>query len=213
MAGLDWLVIAIYFLIMAAIVLWSSKKQNTSADYFLAGRNIGWFAIGGSLFASNIGSEHIVGLAGSGAMSGMAMAHWEMHAWIMLMLGWIFVPFYYKANVFTMPEFLEKRFNKYVRWILTVVSLVAYVFTKISVTVYAGALVFQTILPDININLFGYTKLIDGLPLNNKLVPPLGDTDVSSQSTKTGPHFVQVSNPEPVKYEKITDIRAKITPQ
>ena len=85
------------------------------------------------------------------------MAHWEMHAWIMLMLGWIFVPFYYKANVFTMPEFLEKRFNKYVRWILSVVSLVAYVFTKISVTVYAGALVFQTILPDININLFGYT--------------------------------------------------------
>ena len=157
MAGLDWLVIAIYFLIMAKIVLWSSKKQNTSADYFLAGRNIGWFAIGGSLFASNIGSEHIVGLAGSGAISGMAMAHWEMHAWIMLMLGWIFVPFYYKANVFTMPEFLEKRFNKYVRWILSVVSLVAYVFTKISVTVYAGALVFQTILPDININLFGYT--------------------------------------------------------
>ena len=157
MAGLDWLVIAIYFLIMAAIVLWSSKKQNTSADYFLAGRNIGWFAIGGSLFASNIGSEHIVGLAGSGAISGMAMAHWEMHAWIMLMLGWIFVPFYYKANVFTMPEFLEKRFNKYVRWILSVVSLVAYVFTKVSVTVYAGALVFQTILPDININLFGYT--------------------------------------------------------
>ena len=157
MAGLDWLVIAIYFLMMATIVLWSSKKQNTSADYFLAGRNIGWFAIGGSLFASNIGSEHIVGLAGSGAISGMAMAHWEMHAWIMLMLGWIFVPFYYKANVFTMPEFLEKRFNKYVRWILSVVSLVAYVFTKISVTVYAGALVFQTILPDININLFGYT--------------------------------------------------------
>ena len=157
MAGLDWLVIAIYFLIMATIVLWSSKKQNTSADYFLAGRNIGWFAIGGSLFASNIGSEHIVGLAGSGAVSGMAMAHWEMHAWIMLMLGWIFVPFYYKANVFTMPEFLEKRFNKYVRWILSVVSLVAYVFTKVSVTVYAGALVFQTILPDININLFGYT--------------------------------------------------------
>ena len=157
MAGLDWLVIAIYFLIMATIVLWSSKKQNTSADYFLAGRNIGWFAIGGSLFASNIGSEHIVGLAGSGAISGMAMAHWEMHAWIMLMLGWIFVPFYYKANVFTMPEFLEKRFNKYVRWILSVVSLIAYVFTKVSVTVYAGALVFQTILPDININLFGYT--------------------------------------------------------
>ena len=133
----------------------SSRQQHTSADYFLAGRNVGWFAIGGSLFASNIGSEHIVGLAGSGAMSGMAMAHWEMHAWIMLMLGWIFVPFYYRANVFTMPEFLEKRFNSRVRLILSMVSLVAYVFTKVSVTVYAGALVFRTLLPDLEVILFG----------------------------------------------------------
>ena len=118
------------------------RGNSKLGGLFLAGRNVGWFAIGGSLFASNIGSEHIVGLAGSGAMSGMAMAHWEMHAWIMLMLGWIFVPFYYRANVFTMPEFLEKRFNSQVRWILSMVSLVAYVFTKVSVTVYAGALVF-----------------------------------------------------------------------
>ncbi|MCF7817510.1 MAG: sodium:solute symporter [Kiritimatiellales bacterium] len=155
MSGLDWGVIGIYFAALAGVVVWSSKKQDTSADYFLAGRNIGWFAIGSSLFASNIGSEHIVGLAGSGASSGMAMAHWEMHAWIMLLLGWVFVPFYYRANVFTMPEFLEKRFNSKVRWILSVVSLIAYVFTKVSVTVYAGALVFQALLPEMQLTIFG----------------------------------------------------------
>lgn len=156
MTGLDWLVIGLYFAVLIGIVWWSSRKQDTSADYFLAGRNIGWFAIGGSLFASNIGSEHIVGLAGSGASTGMAMAHWEMHAWVMLMLGWIFVPFYYRANVFTMPEFLERRFNSKVRWILSVVSLIAYVFTKVSVTVYAGAIVFRTLLPDLQLELFGH---------------------------------------------------------
>ena len=155
MTGIDWIVIGVYFVLLAGVVIGSSRQQQTSADYFLAGRNVGWFAIGGSLFASNIGSEHIVGLAGSGAMSGMAMAHWEMHAWIMLMLGWIFVPFYYRANVYTLPEFLEKRFDSRVRWILSLVSLVAYVFTKVSVTVYAGALVFRTLLPDLELILFG----------------------------------------------------------
>lgn len=144
----DWIVIAVYFCFIAGIVWWSSTKQKTATDYFLASRNIGWFAIGGSLFASNIGSEHIVGLSGQGASTGMAMAHWELHAWIMMMLAWIFVPFYYRSRVFTMPEFLEKRFNSNARWILSIVSLVAYVFTKVSVTVYAGALVFQTLLPD-----------------------------------------------------------------
>jgi solute:Na+ symporter, SSS family len=155
LTGLDWLVIGLYFSILMGVVWWSSRKQDSSADYFLAGRNIGWFAIGGSLFASNIGSEHIVGLAGSGASTGMAMAHWEMHAWCMLLLGWVFVPFYYRSNVFTMPEFMERRFDARVRWILSVVSLVAYVFTKVSVTVYAGALVFQTLLPEMQLTLFG----------------------------------------------------------
>jgi len=155
LSGLDWGVIGVYFAALIGVVWWSSRKQDSSADYFLAGRNIGWFAIGASLFASNIGSEHIVGLAGSGASTGMAMAHWEMHAWCMLLLGWIFVPFYYRANVFTMPEFLERRFNSKVRWILSIVSLVAYVFTKVSVTVYAGALVFQTLLPEMQITIFG----------------------------------------------------------
>ena len=145
---LDWIIIACYFLVLLTIAWWSSKRQNTSTDYFLAGRNIGWFVVGASLFASNIGSEHIVGLAGNGATSGVGMAHWELHAWVMLMLAWIFVPFYMRSGVFTMPEFLEKRFNAASRWILSVVSLVAYVFTKVSVTVYAGAMVFGVLLPD-----------------------------------------------------------------
>lgn len=147
MTPIDWAVIALYFAILIGIVWWSSRKQDTSADYFLAGRDVGWFAVGASLFASNIGSEHIVGLAGSGALNGLAQAHWELHAWILVMLAWIFVPFYYRADVFTMPQFLEKRFDGRTRWVLSVVSLVAYVFTKVSVTVYAGALVFQTLLP------------------------------------------------------------------
>ena len=148
MTPIDWLIIGAYFLIIVAIVWWSSRRQETSTDYFLAGRDIGWFAVGASLFASNIGSEHIVGLAGSGAANGMAQAHWELHAWIMIMLAWVFVPFYYRAGVFTMPEFLEKRFDSRSRWVLSIVSLIAYILTKVSVTVYAGALVFKTLLPD-----------------------------------------------------------------
>jgi len=147
LAALDWAVVAAYFAVLLGIVWWSSRKQDTTADYFLAGRNIGFFAIGGSLFASNIGSEHIVGLAGQGASTGMGMAHYELHAWIMVLLAWVFVPFYYRTGVYTVPEFLEKRFGPRPRWVLAVVSLIAYVFTKVSVTVYAGAIVFQTLLP------------------------------------------------------------------
>lgn len=148
MTTVDWFIIALYFVLIVAIVWWSSRRVKTSTDYFLAGRHIGWFVVGASLFASNIGSEHVVGLAGNGAHSGMAMAHWELHAWVMVLLAWVFVPFYHKSGVFTMPEFLERRFDGRARWILSLVSLTAYVFTKVSVTVYAGALVFRTLLPD-----------------------------------------------------------------
>jgi len=148
MEALDWVVIASYFCVLAGVVVWSSKRQKSIADYFLAGRNIGWFIIGASLFASNIGSEHVVGLAGSSARNGMAMAHWELHAWVLIMLGWVFVPFYYRSGVYTVPEYLERRFNAGARWILSIISLVAYVFTKVSVTVYAGAIVFKALLPD-----------------------------------------------------------------
>ena len=148
MENLDWIVVTIYFFVLGSIAWWSSKNQQSTKDYFLAGRHTARFVVGASLFASNIGSEHIVGLAGNGATSGMAMAHYELHAWIMVLLAWVFVPFYYKSGVFTMPEFLEKRFDSRSRWTLSIVSLIAYVFTKVSVTVYAGALVFMTLLPD-----------------------------------------------------------------
>ena len=148
MQPFDWIVIGLYFVLLVGIVWWSSRFQKTTEDYFLAGRHVSWFVVGCSLFASNIGSEHIVGLAGSGANNGMAQAHWEFHAWLMIVLAWVFVPFYYRSGVYTMPEFLERRFNAKTRWVLSIVSLIAYVFTKVAVTVYAGAIVFQTLLPD-----------------------------------------------------------------
>jgi len=152
--ALDWVAIACYFGIMLVIVWWVVRqKQRTSTDYFLAGRNMPWFVVGASIFASNIGSEHIVGLAGQGSTDGMAMAHWELHAWCVVMLSWLFVPFYYRSKVFTMPEFLERRFNSTCRWILSIVSLIAYIFTKVSVTVYAGGVVFNVLLPEINIQI------------------------------------------------------------
>jgi SSS family solute:Na+ symporter len=148
MHWIDWTVITLYFVLIGWVAWWYGRHQKDSVDYFLAGRNAGWVVIGASIFTSNIGSEHIVGLAGQGAATGMAMAHWELHAWVLIMLAGLFVPFYYKSGVQTIPEFLERRFNARTRTILSCVSLVAYVFTKVSVTVYAGAIVFQALLPD-----------------------------------------------------------------
>lgn len=148
---LDWIVVGLYFAVVfgVAIVATLRERRGTaedSADYFLAGRNVGWFVIGASLFASNIGSEHLVGLAGSGAASGMAPGQFEVLAsLILLLLGWVFVPFYLKSGVFTMPEFLERRYSAGARWYLATVSILAYVLTKISVTIFAGAVVFSAI--------------------------------------------------------------------
>jgi len=147
----DWIVIAGYFAVLLGIVWWVVRKsRDTADDYFLAGRNLGWFIVGASIFASNIGSEHLVGLAGSGATDGVAMAHYELHAWCLLVLGWVMVPFYARSRVFTMPEFLERRFSPAARWVLSVISLVAYVLTKIAVGIFAGGIVFGVLLPDIN---------------------------------------------------------------
>jgi SSS family solute:Na+ symporter len=148
---LDWAVIAGYFAIIIGIVVWTMKRQkNTSDGYFLAGRELGWFIIGASIFASNIGSEHLVGLAGSGATDGVAMAHYELHAWCLLMLAWVMVPFYMRSKVFTMPEFLERRFSPSSRTLLSLISLVAYILTKIAVGIFAGGVVFAVLLPDLN---------------------------------------------------------------
>ena len=146
MGTLDWIVLGIFCLALIGIIIWVTKqKDETSTDYFLAGRDATWLAIGASIFASNIGSEHLVGLAGAGASSGMAMAHWEMHGWLILILGWFFVPFYARSGVFTMPEFLEKRYNRGARSFLSIISLVSYVLTKVAVTVYAGGVVFKQV--------------------------------------------------------------------
>ncbi len=127
------------------------QSKNTTDDYFLAGRHLSWWIIGGSIFASNIGSEHLVGLAGSGATDGVAMAHYELHAWCLLVLAWLLVPFYMRSRVFTMPEFLEKRFNGTSRWVLSLISLVAYVITKIAVGIFAGGIVFEVLLPELKL--------------------------------------------------------------
>jgi SSS family solute:Na+ symporter len=143
---LDWIVLGAFLLALVGIIVWVSRmKEDTSSDYFLAGRDATWIAIGASIFASNIGSEHLVGLAGAGASSGMAMAHWEMHGWMILVLGWLFVPFYARSGVFTMPEFLERRYNSASRSLLSIISLVSYVLTKVAVTVYAGGIVFKEV--------------------------------------------------------------------
>jgi SSS family solute:Na+ symporter len=156
MTTLDWLIILAYFGGLIALAWWViGKSRDTADDYFLAGRNLGWFVIGASIFASNIGSEHVVGLAGSGATSGVALAHYELHAWCLLVLGWIFVPFYMRSKVFTMPEFLERRFSPASRWVLSLISLVAYVITKIAVGIFAGGVVFGTLLPGLQIEIAG----------------------------------------------------------
>lgn len=147
MVLIDWIVLTLFFVLLFLMIWYVvSIKKETHTDYFLAGRNVGWIAIGASIFASNIGSEHLVGLAGAGAESGMAMAHWEMQGWLILILGWVFVPFYSRSKVFTMPEFLERRYNSASRSFLSIISLVSYILTKVAVTVYAGGLVFKEVL-------------------------------------------------------------------
>ncbi len=155
----DWIVVALYFLALLGIAWWVIRKgKDTADDYFLAGRNLGWFIVGASIFSSNIGSEHLVGLAGSGCTDGVAMAHYELHAWCLLVLAWVMVPFYTRSMVYTMPEFLEKRFSATARWVLSVISLVAYVLTKIAVGIFAGGVVFGTLLPELQLDL-GFTVL------------------------------------------------------
>jgi len=145
--ALDILVIAAYFAILLGISWWSAtRKKDESADYFLAGRDIGWLAVGASLFASNIGSEHLVGLAGTGAASGLAVGHFEWLAClILLLLGWLFVPYYLRSGVYTMPEFLERRYSPASRSYFTWVSVIGYVLTKISVTLFAGGVVLRAV--------------------------------------------------------------------
>ena len=154
MTAIDWWIVAAYFGILVVVVWWATvKNRATAADYFLAGRGLGWVVVGASIFASNIGSEHVVGLAASGATSGVTLAHYELHAWCLLVLGWLFVPFYMRSRVYTMPEFLERRFSPGARVLLSAISLVAYILTKIAVGIFAGGVVFATLLPDLRLEI------------------------------------------------------------
>lgn len=151
LATLDWVVVAVYFALTFGVAIVAGLKERkggaNSTNYFLAGRDSGWFIIGGSLFASNIGSEHLVGLAGTGAASGVAVGQFEILAsLVLLVLGWVFVPFYLSSGVFTMPEFLERRYSTGARWYLAIISIIAYVLTKISVTIAAGGIVFEALM-------------------------------------------------------------------
>jgi SSS family solute:Na+ symporter len=144
MSPLDHTIVVLYFVVVFGIGAYFFRRARTSRSYFLADRSVGWVAIGASLFATNISSEHFIGLAGSGASSGLAVGHFEWLAVFMCMtLAWVFVPFYLRSNVYTMPEFLERRYGPACRWYLTTVSVLAYIFTKISVSLYAGALVLR----------------------------------------------------------------------
>jgi SSS family solute:Na+ symporter len=166
---IDWLMIGLYFSILLCVAWWVVRRsKDSAADYFLAGRNLGWWVIGASIFASNIGSEHIVGLAGSGATSGVAMAHYELHAWCLLVLAWVFVPFYMRSMVFTMPEFLERRFSEQSRYVLSIVSLITFVISKIAVGIFAGGVVFGTLLPEMKLDIGGTT--IDSFWIGSVLV-------------------------------------------
>jgi SSS family solute:Na+ symporter len=151
---LDWVALSLYFGLIMTVAWWViRRRKDTAADYFLAGRNLGWWIIGASIFASNIGSEHIVGLAGTGATDGVAMAHYELHAWCLLVLAWVFVPFYSRSLVFTMPEFLERRFSSHSRYVLSIVSMITFVVSKIAVGIFAGGVVFATLLPELHLHL------------------------------------------------------------
>jgi len=154
---LDVAVIILFALGMIVTVWFSMRKKNESGkDYFLSGRDANWLQIGSSIFSSNIGSEHLVGLAGAGFATGMAMAHWEMHAYWILILGWAFVPLYDRMKVFTMPEFLELRFSRGSRNVLSLLTMASLVLTKIAATIYAGDVVIRTLLNVDHIDLFGH---------------------------------------------------------
>src|SRR5215475_15786963 len=154
--GEDWLVVGLFVAVMLLIVLYAMRtKARSGQDYFLSSRDSNWLQIGTSIFSSNIGSEHLVGLAGAGFATGMAFAHWEIHSWLILVLGWVFVPLYDRMKVFTMPEFLELRFSRASRNVLSLLTIASLVLTKIAVTIYAGDVVVRTLLGVDHVDILG----------------------------------------------------------
>jgi SSS family solute:Na+ symporter len=145
-AFIDNLILVTYLIVVLSLGFYYSRKEKKFNDYFLGGKNIGWFMLGMSIFATNISSEHFIGLAGSGASRGLAVGQFELMAiFILIVLGWLLAPIYIKSGVATMPEFLEKRFGPGSSKFFAAISIFLYIFTKITVTIFAGGILFYKI--------------------------------------------------------------------
>ena len=150
---LDWAILAIgvigvIWAVWHAIVKDRKAQKGEDSSAYLFGKGEPWYVIGMAIFAANIGSEHLVGLAGTGAKSGVGMAHWEMQGWMILILGWLFVPFYQllinkMGKIITMPDFLKFRYTQRTGSWLSIITLVAYILTKVSVTALTGGIFFE----------------------------------------------------------------------
>lgn len=153
---LDWVILAVGILGVTWAVWRSIRKdkrsqQGADSEDYLFGKGEPWYIIGAAIFAANIGSEHLVGLAGTGAKAGVGMAHWEMQGWMILILGWLFVPFYQlmsnkMGKIITMPDFLKYRYTPRTGSWLSIITLIAYVLTKVSVTAFTGGIFMQSLL-------------------------------------------------------------------
>jgi solute:Na+ symporter, SSS family len=147
LGSVDWIILGTYFIFIFAVGYYYYRKNVSAEDYFLASRKSKWYSIGPTIFAANISSEHVIGLAGSGAAAGLAVGAYEwMAAFCLFVLAWLFIPHYLNSKVFTMPEFLERRYNAQCRWYLSTISIAAYIFTKISVALFAGSILLNVIL-------------------------------------------------------------------
>jgi solute:Na+ symporter, SSS family len=153
---LDWTIMAVGILAVVWAVWHSIQKhkrlqKGADSEDYLFGKGEPWYIIGAAIFAANIGSEHLVGLAGTGAKAGVGMAHWEMQGWMILILGWLFVPFYQLMNnklgkIITMPDFLKNRYTPATGSWLSIITLIAYVLTKVSVTAFTGGIFMESLL-------------------------------------------------------------------
>ncbi|MCY4160131.1 MAG: sodium/glucose cotransporter, partial [Bacteroidetes bacterium] len=151
LAVIDYVVFGAYCLLIVSLGLWVSRekkgKVRDAEDYFLASKSLPWWVIGASLIASNISAEQFIGMSGSGFRLGLAIATYEwMAAITLLLVAWLFIPIYLKKGIYTMPQFLETRYDGRVRTLLAVFWLLVYVFVNLTSVVYLGALALQGIM-------------------------------------------------------------------
>ncbi|GAA6091480.1 sodium/myo-inositol cotransporter-like [Tachysurus ichikawai] len=194
----DIAIVGLYFILVLGIGFFAMWKANHSSvsGYFLAGRTMNWVVIGASLFVSNIGSEHFIGLAGSGAASGFAVGAWEFNAILLLqLLGWVFIPVYIHCGVYTMPEYLSKRFGgKRLKVYFAGLSLLLYIFTKLSVDLYAGALFIQESLGwNLYLSIILLISMTALLTVTGGLVAPRCDQPDDRPAFITHVHYMYVA--------------------